>query len=138
MKLSHFLIPVVISAGIAGCVQRTPPMNAEASCGHLAALYPIQYRECLQSVAVSNAMRERAWSDAMARNARANQPAFNNTVDPSTYTLDTHPSGIQPASPMPSLQGNYAPPPPVPTVQYIPYPAVAPYMPGIGPDGTAR
>ena len=65
-------------------------------------------------------------------------PPSPSLPSPADYTLHSQPPAPPAPLPLPDLGTNYAPPPPPPPTQFIPYDAVAPFMPGISPNGTAR
>jgi hypothetical protein len=79
-----------------------------------------------------------------ARQAAERAAETQSSFDPAptwqpTYQAPAHldlptPAAVQvPTTPIP-----YAPAPTLPPAQWVPYQVVAPLMPGIGPDGTAR
>lgn len=92
---------------------------------------------CRDAIDAENDWRRARWDAALG--SMDDAPAF--TPSPVAATV---PDFSPPAAPAPStaawgnLGKSYAPAPAPAAPQFVPYEAVSPSMPGIGPDGTAR
>jgi hypothetical protein len=122
-------IILLTSLCLAGCL--SPAEVASRRCPHDQACWERTYAEQMRMLG--------AGLDMMATSGAQMQATGRQMMsNPSLHTLQTPPPA--PPEPMPMLPPELHQPIPSaePPPQFIPYGSVAPFMPGIGPDGTAR